>query len=145
MSQRADILTALRAQLDDLCDSGTSNGWLQDGVQHASTFETLEQFTGLGRCVYGWLGAERKYDDADAPMLTVMALELNLWGTLLLDTSVIEDEAENMLADLKRAVLLTEVDNAKTAVVLDAVPSSVSDREAHVYVRGEIVYAERIT
>lgn len=146
MTARQDILAALRSALDSLAEQGTDAGWQQTGVIHEKSFARFDKAAGRGRWVYAWLGPETNVEEGDAPAVSGMQVALIVWGKVNVDTAIIDDVMEEMVADLKRAILLLDdaqyPNFANQTSIKSVTPDVISDSVGSVIVEGSIRYYE---
>lgn len=145
MTGRQQILAGIRAALDDLAAGEDRTYWQQAGVTHMKSFTKFDSWEGRGRVVHAWLGPETNVDETDSPEIAGMAVTIMVWGKLCVDGSIVEDEVEKMIADLKRALLIMD-DTGYTALsshqtsIKSVTPDVVDGSTGHVIVEATVTY-----
>jgi len=143
MTARQEIILSVNTGLDSLSQTGTSGGWLQDNVVRAKRFDQYMNFKGRGRIVFAWLLTESA-SQTDGAGTHEMTLNIVCVGRLNLDRGIIDDEAEKMVHDIKRALIIGDGTGIAMNIV-DVDPQILNDNEASIAVTAQTTYTEKFT
>ena len=131
-------LTELYGYLSSALDAYAAGGagWaIQSGIQKASYYAALEDFTTDGVCVYAWLGAGEAMDTSDSPATFEMETELYARGKAVGDQSLLPLRAAMLTDDLQRMLLSIHGSAACTVSVETLEEPLISGNTADVLVR----------